>query len=47
MSKRQRNVVALVLAFGFLSAILDWFGWFRNGGWYPTDQRRIVPTVDG
>ena len=25
------------------------FHWpgFGNGGWYPTDQRRVIPTVDG
>ena len=47
MSKRQRYAVVLLLAFGLLAGILDWFNWFRNGGWYPADQRRIVPTVDG
>ncbi len=42
MIKRWKGIVALVLALGFLSSILDYF--LR---WYPSDQERSTITTDG
>ncbi len=40
--KRWKGIVALVLALGFLSSILDYF--LR---WYPSDETRSIITTPG
>lgn len=45
--KRKLFVITIVGAVCFCWWFTTLFGLVKNGGWYPTDQRRLVPTVDG
>lgn len=48
MSKRRRGIIVALLAVGFFTMLGDWYGLFGPGGWwFPTHQKRMVPTVDG
>ncbi len=42
MNRRRASVIAVLLAFGILGTILNWFG-----NWYESHDQRTIATQDG